>query len=78
MTTKRKRRKPGYTRMRFRKRDYAHNLQAAVQHWVQANGGSLVLIGEIEVQDWIEGLGKFRVAVRCIGRKPQKKQDKSP
>jgi hypothetical protein len=76
MKTKRKRREPTYTRLRFRKRDYAHNLQAAVQHWVHANGGSLVLVGAIEIQEWGERVGVFRVAVRCLGRKPEKKQGK--
>jgi hypothetical protein len=70
---KKKRRKPKYIRMRFRKGDYAHNLQAAVQHYVHANGGALVIVGDIETQQWGEGPGHFRVAVRCLGRMPEKK-----
>lgn len=56
--------------LRFRKNAPEHNLLAAVQHFVRANGGSIVVIGGIETQDWGEGLGKFRIAVKCLGRKP--------
>lgn len=57
--------------MRFRKNDPAHNLLAAVQHWVKARGGSLVVLGGIEVQDWFDGPGLFRVAVKCLGTSPK-------
>jgi hypothetical protein len=58
--------------MRFRKHDPAHNLLTAVAHWVREKGGSTLVIGGIEVQDWDEGAYKFRVAVRCLGTKPPK------
>lgn len=56
--------------LRFRKDDPAHNLLAAVQHWVKANGGDILVSGGIEVQDWHESPNHFRVAVRCLGRRP--------
>lgn len=58
--------------MRFRKSDPEHNLLAAVQHWVMARGGSVVVIGGIEVQDWRDGVGKYRIAVRCLGQAPKR------
>lgn len=74
----RKRKKPRLIHLRFRKNDPAHNLLAAVQHWVKAKGGALVLISTIEVQDWKDGVGKFRVAVRCMGRAPQLHAETEP
>ena len=56
--------------MRFRKNDPAHNLLAATQHWVKANGGALVVIGGIGILR--EGEHKFRVCVGCLGREPVK------
>lgn len=73
MTKRRSRRKPKRIHLRFRKNDPAHNLQAAVQHWVKAKGGDIVLIGAIEVQQWPgEGVGNYRIAVRCMGRAPER------
>ena len=61
--------------MRFRKHDNAHNLLAAVQHYVMGKGGDLVVIGGIEIQRWPgDAVGLFRVAVRCLGNAPQKKE----
>ena len=56
--------------MRFRKNDPAHNLLAATQHWVKANGGVLVVIGGIRILH--EGKHKFKVCVGCLGRMPEK------
>jgi hypothetical protein len=56
--------------MRFRKGDPAHNLLAATQHWVKANGGDLIVVGGIGlIHNWDEH--KFSVAVGCLGRKPK-------
>jgi len=57
--------------LRYRKNDLKHNVLVAVERWVKAGGGKLVVIGGVEIQDWREGAGKFRVGVRCIGRPPQ-------
>lgn len=46
-------------------------LYKAVEAYVVAKGGELVVIGGIEIQEWPEDPKfKFRVAVRCLGRKP--------
>lgn len=71
MTTPRRRHKPRTIHLRFRKNDPGHNLLAAVQHWVKAHGGRVDVIGSIELQDWHEGSYAFRVAVRCIGARPE-------
>lgn len=56
--------------MRFRKHDHSHNLLAAVERYVESKGGKLVVVGGIEIQDFHEGASKFKVAVRCLGRRP--------
>lgn len=58
--------------MRFRKNDPAHNLLAATQHWVKANGGDLVVVGSIGLLD--QGGMKFQVCVGCLGQKPVKQK----
>ena len=65
-----KRRK--FAALRYRRKDAAHNVLVAVSRWVRANGGNLLIIGPIELQDWNEGMGKFKVAIGCLGRKPEK------
>lgn len=53
------------------KRDPESQLYRAVRRYVESKGGALVVIGGIETQEWPEdGRLKFRVAVRCMGRKP--------
>lgn len=43
----------------------------AVRRYVNANGGSIVVIGGIYVLEWPgDAAGKFTVAVKCLGRKP--------
>lgn len=59
-------------RLRFRKNDPSHNLLAAVQHWVVANGGSLALVGGIETQSMVPGDYRFKVAIGCMGKRPEK------
>jgi hypothetical protein len=64
------------TILKFRKNDPAHNLLAATQHWVRANGGDLIVVGGIGVLT--EGFGgseyKFKVAIGCCGTAPKKKE----
>ncbi len=50
----------------------AERLHKAVANWVEVYGGKLVLTDGPEVQDFHEGKYKFRVAVRCVGRRPPK------
>lgn len=46
----------------------------AVAAYVKANGGNVVVAGGIEIQEWPgEWPGNFRVAVKCLGRKPELK-----
>lgn len=46
---------------------------AATQHWVEANGGSLVVVGGIEIVTFPDDLKyNFRVSVRCTGKRPEK------
>jgi hypothetical protein len=78
MAKKSSRKKPRFIRMRFRKGDPAHNLLAATQHWVMANGGSVAVIGGIEIQDWKESPHHFRIAVRCLGVAPPPKSPQEP
>lgn len=54
-----------------RKERAADRLLKAVAHWVEANGGKVLIVGGVEVQDFHEGKYKFRVAVRCAGRWPE-------
>jgi hypothetical protein len=56
--------------LRYRKNDPDHNLLVAVQRWVHNRGGNLLVIGGVELQDWHEGASKFKVAVRCLGKRP--------
>lgn len=46
-------------------------LYRAVRRYVQSKGGSITVIGGIEIQEWPgDGVGKFRVAVKILGRRP--------
>lgn len=73
-----KKRKSKFVRLRFRKGDTAHNLLTAVQHWVHEHGGTVIVGGGIEVQQW-PGMGtaNYRVAVRCMGKLPRGKDEKA-
>ncbi len=60
-------------KLRFRKNDPEHNLLAAVQHWIEAHSGAVVVIGGIEVMTYPGDLPhNFRIAVRCTGTAPKK------
>lgn len=74
---KAKKKKPRWRWMRFRKGDHAHNLIAAAQHWIHANGGTAVVLGGIGVMDeenpFLEGTkGKYRVCIGALGQKPKR------
>ena len=63
--------------LRFRKNDPEHNLHVAVQHFVKAHGGALVLTGPIQIiREPFDPEGKFKVALVCMGRAPKKSADK--
>ena len=66
--------KPTRQKLRFRKNDPTHNLLAATQHWVKANGGDLVVVGGIGLMGDPYGSSdyKFKVVIGCLGRRPQK------
>lgn len=46
-------------------------LYRAIQNYVEVHGGKLIVVGGIQVQEWPnDGMGKFEIAVKCLGRKP--------
>jgi len=55
------------------KRDPGTSLLRAVQRFVLSKGGTVLVIGGIQVQEWPgEGKFKYRIAVQCVGKKPTK------
>lgn len=47
-------------------------LYRAIRRYVEGLGGSIVVIGGIEIQKWPDERDMaYRVAVRCIGRAPE-------
>jgi hypothetical protein len=70
-----RKKKPAWRMMRFRikKEDPNHNLFAAAQRWIHANGGTSVVMGGVEVQDWSDGESRYKVALAVIGKRPEKK-----
>lgn len=51
---------------------HTNRLFGAVQNFVERNGGKLVIVGPITVQEWPQdNKGVFHVAVKCLGRKPK-------
>jgi hypothetical protein len=48
-------------------------LYKAVDDYVKSLGGSVIVIGGIEVQEWpVDSQFEFKIAVRCLGKKPSK------
>lgn len=46
-------------------------LYRAVRRYVEAKGGSILVIGGVQVEQWPgEGEFKFVLGVRCMGRRP--------
>jgi hypothetical protein len=47
-------------------------LYTAVKNYVEESGGKILVLGGIEVQVWPEDKkGQFRVAIKCLGKKPE-------
>jgi hypothetical protein len=68
----RKKRKARAIHLRFRKNDPTHNLIAATQHWIKANGGSAIVLGSIGIM--CEGAFKYSVCIGAMGRPPEKEK----
>ena len=52
-------------------------LYRGVRRYVESLGGSVIVIGGIEIQEWPDDpAGKYRVAVSVLGRRPEPR--KSP
>ncbi len=60
--------------MRFRKDDPAHNLLAATQHWIKANGGNVLVIGGIGLMKEPFDDLRYKIVVNCSGRPPLKQE----
>ncbi len=58
--------------LRFRKNDPGHNLLAATQHWVRANGGDIVVLGGIGLMREPFDELQYSIVVKCMGRPPAK------
>jgi len=60
------------------KRDPVSQLYRAVRRYVETHGGSIVVIGGIQVLEF-PGTGKlkFSISVQCLGRKPSYAEGKS-
>jgi hypothetical protein len=53
------------------KKNAIERLYKAVANYVEKNGGKIVVIGGIQLQEWPDGKkGSFSIAVKCLGRKP--------
>ena len=46
-------------------------LYKAVQNYVEKQGGKLLVIGGVTIQEWpTDNAHVFHVAIKCLGRKP--------
>jgi hypothetical protein len=46
-------------------------LYSAIDRYVESRGGKVIVIGGIEIQQWPgDAKMNFRIAIRCIGKKP--------
>lgn len=53
-------------------RDPTSQLYRAVRRYVESKGGSILVIGGVQVEQWPgDGEFKFVVGIRCMGRKPK-------
>ncbi len=68
--TAKKKRKSRTIHLRFRRNDPTHNLIAATQHWIKANGGTAIVLGSIGIMR--EGEFNYSVCMRATGRAPTK------
>lgn len=71
MAKAKKKRKAKWKWLRYRKRDHAHNMVCAAQHWIHENGGTAVVIGSVGIID--EGEGRYQVCIGVLGKIPEKK-----
>lgn len=69
----RKRAKPKWRIMRFRKKDHVHNVLVAVTRWIRANKGTAVVIGGIGIAERPPLPYNYDVIVSVTGKKPEKK-----
>ena len=61
------------TKQRLPRQDAADRLLTAVTTFVKARGGSVFVVGPIELVQWPdEPSSKFSVNVRCLGKRPRK------
>jgi hypothetical protein len=70
---KAKKRKPKAKAKRFPMlgRSVHDRLYRAVVNYVEAHGGMLVVVGGVEVQQWMpDRPSSFKIAVSCAGRAP--------
>lgn len=52
-------------------------LYRAVRRYVESKGGSILVIGGVQIEQWPgDGEFKFVVGVRCMGRKPKAEEKK--
>lgn len=59
--------------LRYRKNDPAHNFIVAANRFVTARGGKIIVAGPIQlIRMPGDGPGKFKIAVSCIGKYPDK------
>lgn len=66
------------TRVPTKNADTVDKLYLAVQKYVEDRGGKIVVIGGIQIQEWPDDpKGSYLVAVRCLGKKPEKKKDRN-
>jgi hypothetical protein len=53
------------------RKDVLDDLYLSVQQYIEHYGGKVVVIGDIEIQEWIkDGKYVFRLAIKCLGKKP--------
>ena len=66
------RRRDGGTTMSIIKgRDAISQLFRAVERYVAGNGGNVIVIGGIQIQEWPGEPHYFYVAVKCTGQVPK-------
>lgn len=59
--------------LRYRKRDHAHNLICAAQHYIHQNGGTAVVLGSIGLMD--QGGGRYQLCIGALGEMPGKPKE---
>lgn len=66
MKTKSKKSKPS-------SEPHVDQLYKAVQNYVERGGGSLIVIGGVQILEWPSDKNKyvFHISVKCLGRKPK-------